>query len=473
MGATGQRTGPSITCSTSGASNVVTKFLAFSAGWSIPGFVDFPTAMKMMAPGAAAISYADLDAKLMASYGTNKIYTAQLREILSGATLDFDVDYSQGADTQLPHLAVIKRLALQLSQTARQALHEKDFEEAALDLGAEADILWLWKQEPVLISSLVRIACARIAFGAAWEGLQHNGWNDAQLAGLQAKWQQLNFFTNLDSVLAAERAFGSDWMAKARKFTNVAQLSSVLVLYGTPNPTPTFGDWMGELFKDPKAALKDVYDRYPKFWIWKSSWSYEEELCGLQMITAQVEACRRIDILGNCASTLEELPNQTSNILHTFPKFDNHFLAGFGSMDSVHQRGLVKSAQIEVSRRMLVTAIALERYHLRHGNWPETLDELVPEFLPKAPIDFMDGRPLRYKPGTNGLYVLYSVGMDGKDDGGSAFPQPGETTFSNFADMQDIVWPQPASAQQIQEFEKQHAKPTTAPPAVEAPPPAK
>ena len=456
----------------SGVSNMAGQFLAFSGRWFIPHSDDFSSAMKLMAPGAAAISYTNLDAKLMASYETNKIQAAQLREILRGAKIDFEVDYSHGVDTPLPHLAEIKRMSLQLSETARQALHERDFGEAALDLGAEADMLRLLSQEPVLISSLVRIACARIAIGAAWEGLQRNGWNDAQLAALQAKWQQLNLFTNLDAVMAAERAFAIDALAKARHFTNVAQLSPFWGLTGPPPATPTFGDWLGELMKDPKAAINDAYIRYPKFWMWKSSWSYEEELCALQMITAEVEACRRIDTLNYCALTLGELPNQTSNILHSFPKSESHFMASYGYMDGPLHRGLVKSVQAEVSRQLLVTAIALERFHLRHSAWPDTLEKLVPDFLPQVPLDFMDGKPLRYRSGINGLYVLYSVGLDGKDDGGDPSPPPNETSFNNFGDMRDIVWPQPASPQQIQDFGKKHNGSTNAL-LLEAPPPAK
>ena len=65
-------------------------------------------------------------------------------------------------------------------------------------------------------------------------------------------------------------------------------------------------------------------------------------------------------------------------------------------------------------RRIVVTAIALERYRLRHKEYPARLSDLTPEFLSKLPIDFMDGKPLRYRPKDDGTYLLYSVGEDGK-----------------------------------------------------------
>ncbi len=61
--------------------------------------------------------------------------------------------------------------------------------------------------------------------------------------------------------------------------------------------------------------------------------------------------------------------------------------------------------------------LAAERYRLAHGALPETLRDLVPTYLPEAPMDPFDGKPLRYKRLERG-YAVYSVGPDGNDDGG-------------------------------------------------------
>jgi hypothetical protein len=45
--------------------------------------------------------------------------------------------------------------------------------------------------------------------------------------------------------------------------------------------------------------------------------------------------------------------------------------------------------------------------------------------LPAVPADPFDGQPLRFKPTPDGL-VLYSIGRDRKDDGGSDPEQKGE-----------------------------------------------
>jgi ABC-type Na+ efflux pump permease subunit len=67
--------------------------------------------------------------------------------------------------------------------------------------------------------------------------------------------------------------------------------------------------------------------------------------------------------------------------------------------------------------RCASTALACERYRLARGAWPSALEELVPRFLPRLPIDPFDGKPIRFRR-ENDHFVLYSVGEDRRDDGG-------------------------------------------------------
>jgi len=73
--------------------------------------------------------------------------------------------------------------------------------------------------------------------------------------------------------------------------------------------------------------------------------------------------------------------------------------------------------------RMANLAIALERYRAQYGTLPETLDALTPDFLRQVPLDPLVSqdapRQIQYAPVGQG-YVLYSVGMNGVDDGGIA-----------------------------------------------------
>ena len=67
---------------------------------------------------------------------------------------------------------------------------------------------------------------------------------------------------------------------------------------------------------------------------------------------------------------------------------------------------------------LVITAIALKRYAIRHGQPPDQLAALVPDFLTALPTDLMDGQPLRYRLNPDGTFVLYSVGANLQDDGG-------------------------------------------------------
>ncbi len=73
----------------------------------------------------------------------------------------------------------------------------------------------------------------------------------------------------------------------------------------------------------------------------------------------------------------------------------------------------------EAITRMLILELALHAYQLEHGCPPESLEQLVPEFLSALPIDPFDpnGGPFRYPCSDDGP-IVYSVGPDGDDDGG-------------------------------------------------------
>jgi len=80
----------------------------------------------------------------------------------------------------------------------------------------------------------------------------------------------------------------------------------------------------------------------------------------------------------------------------------------------------------------LRAAIAAERYRVAHGTPPNSLEALVPEFLPAVPRDPFGSGPLRFRSSVTrgdspGGYVVYSIGGDGIDNGGvdrpSAFAQ--------------------------------------------------
>jgi hypothetical protein len=69
--------------------------------------------------------------------------------------------------------------------------------------------------------------------------------------------------------------------------------------------------------------------------------------------------------------------------------------------------------------------VALERYRLANGRYPETLAALVPAYLAEAPMDPGSGLGVGYRAPSGGpyeggrAYVVYTTGSDGVDNGGA------------------------------------------------------
>jgi hypothetical protein len=74
-----------------------------------------------------------------------------------------------------------------------------------------------------------------------------------------------------------------------------------------------------------------------------------------------------------------------------------------------------------------------------------------------VPIDYMDGKTMKYHLTADGDYTLYSVGENGKDDGGDASILPGKTSPRNLWDRKDFIWPSPALPEEIETYRQEAA----------------
>ena len=101
-----------------------------------------------------------------------------------------------------------------------------------------------------------------------------------------------------------------------------------------------------------------------------------------------------------------------------------------------HYRGLA-------DRRAAAVLLAIRLYEVDHGTTPMKLDQLVPKYLPAVPIDPFapDGHVLRYV-ATPGAEAVYSVGENGRDDGGSVqLLRPANGRMPDPWQMLDAVFP--------------------------------
>ena len=113
-------------------------------------------------------------------------------------------------------------------------------------------------------------------------------------------------------------------------------------------------------------------------------------------------------------------------------------------------RALLQEFRALTDRRAAATILAIRLYRLDHaGRYPPSLQELVPAYLPSVPADPMaaGGKALRYRPDATPP-VIYSVGEDGIDNGGTSLPD--DTLRGYRWNQPDAVYPlarQPAATQ--------------------------
>lgn len=103
--------------------------------------------------------------------------------------------------------------------------------------------------------------------------------------------------------------------------------------------------------------------------------------------------------------------------------------------------------------------IALLRYGLRHGEYPEHLAQLVPDYLRAVPVDWMSGEPVRYQRHDTCGFRIRGCGDDGKDHGGHIRGSLVSVTLDATAGKRpwaqegyDLVWPSRAGDSRKQEF---------------------
>ncbi|HEX3101056.1 MAG TPA: hypothetical protein VHQ01_04665, partial [Pyrinomonadaceae bacterium] len=217
------------------------------------------------------------------------------------------------------------------------------------------------------------------------------------------------------------------------------------------------GDWTDEL-KDDWHGVEIAGAKF----MWRTSWTYSDELHMLQSYQVILDAMRTIQTNQSFNPTLTNMVNRlnamgiTNNPEDFWTKLDVPDLRRLFSESAQSLSGIIhRTMSAETSKRIVITAIALKRFQLKHGNFPEKLSELTPEFLASVPLDAVDGNPLRYRRNADGTYLLYSIGQNGVDDGGDPSLAI-SATVSNFnwqnSRALDWVWPQPATDAEVQYY---------------------
>lgn len=390
--------------------------------------------------GADEMAWGDFGGQFNEYQGT---LDAACAAALSGP-IRFNLTASRGPNILLPHLATLKNLTLMLTSRTMLALHDGDKEAAWTNLMANTRLVTAWEIEPIEISHLVRFAETKIVFNSTWQALQVGGWRDEQLARLQAEWESINFITNLPETAAFKRAS----TAATCDFNRNQSLTS----------RPSFGSFLYQAIKSPRSFWPELQYRWSGDAYLRTG-SYIDET-DLLLFFRDRELELRKAIQSPTWAQMRQLAGIT-NYVPFQSKSQTNFPLRFISLLPMQNIGVMlqregvtfvgRAAEAEAERRVLVTALALERYRRKDGSYPRSLSALVPDFLKSTPVDFIDGQPLRYRLKDDGHFLLYSIGLDCVDDGGTIpsrhRPVPAEfVPDTPGASLKgDIVWPLPAS----------------------------
>lgn len=342
-----------------------------------------------------------------------KVYETPRQELLaasarSRARYNIKYDLENPWGILVPHLGVIKQASQDLSLKASSELAIGNNESAMEDLRLIARLTHSLDTELFLITYMVKVACLQLLVQPIWEGLALGQWSDAQLEELQRTMSGFNFVGDLVAPLAMEQAAGvltGDILLKHKK---KAELFNALFNGGTRSP-----------FANLYVSL------VPRGWFYLEQYNCARLF--QEFIWPGFDPTNRIIHPHVSDQNAAKLHKLLTGARH--PIFNHLFFATqlLPAVDKTQRR----SAQAQTAVHEAAIACALERYRRKHGDYPGDLAALTQEFMPSVPHDVIGGKPMHYKAAKT--FVLYSIGWDEKDNGGT----PGKILWDEKGDW---VW---------------------------------
>lgn len=309
----------------------------------------------------------------------------------------FWINFEDGAGALLPHLAKMKGIAQYTRLRAIALLAEGQTDAALHDLHLAMRINGALQDEPTLISQLVRIAIAHINLSVIWEGLADHRWSEAQLATLEHELAQMDFLADYHTGMKGERYLGTWAMDYLRR-------TGDLDIFNEPSDAANHGDFGGQM---EQAVGRLLFGLAPTGWFDQNKLSLAQKHATL--IRPLVDQEKQI------VSPAES--RRTATALQTMrpTPYDLFSAALIPAINKSAQ----KFADAQTYANLARIAVALERHRLASGGYPESLAALVPKFIAQLPHDIINSQPLKYRHTADGSFILYSVGWNETDDGGT------------------------------------------------------
>jgi hypothetical protein len=301
-----------------------------------------------------------------------------------------------------------RKTAQTLAAAVVNDLHRGRLDPALTNLSALIALARFDGEGGWLVDRMIQVAIAGLAITATWESLQSPGWTEAQLASLQSEWQRLELARGFAYTAEMERAYAVAHYELAR--TNATERRQMLGASGSG-----------------RKGLTDMFYENIYLPFWATSWSRQDELNFLETMQPLIEGVRSATTNGDYHAMRATIAAAMRDV-HSRRTVLNRFRYPLASIVVPNwEKATTTLLRYETQRQMALTALALKRYQLKHGKVPASLAALTPEFLPAAPIDYMNGRLLTYVRLSDERFTLRSVGLDEHDDEGGG---------------DDLIWPE-------------------------------
>src|ERR1035437_9452559 len=322
----------------------------------------------------------------------------EVREALKRPYAVIPGDYLKPFEQPIPNFVTMRAVAQTLAQRAQCFLLLNRPEEALPELTLMHDVCRILEKPPTgqpetLVEAMINVAITGLYVATAQEGFRLHEWQAPQLAALQAQLAEINLPPWLAAAFQAEQAA----TCHAAEMTQPSQISMI----GLHSAKRTIWKKIMDL---PNHAI----DLAPRGWV------YQNMAVCARMIQIQKE---------NVLDTNQNVtPRGAELVAKDIAKVLEHNHSPFYLLARIAIPNFTKAMQVCAFNQTLANqaqiACALERYRLAHGEYPETLDTLVPQFIEKLPHDLIGGEPLIYRRTDDGKFQLYSVGWNETDDGG-------------------------------------------------------
>lgn len=311
-----------------------------------------------------------------------------LHQVTTRPKSRYPIDCTQGMLTLLPHLSGIKTFANLLHDEAMLHAEKGNPAGAAKSVQTGLALGRSLKNEPFVISQSARAGVNYVVCDSLERCVNRVILTDEQLVALASSLHASDDTTTMSRALAGERASFVENFRVSAKVRDAATPSenSEEERVSLPQTQQNFAltRWTGMFERD--------------LWFWLTS-----------METNIAVAARPAPE----SLAMTNLVNAQS--LEARKKF--YLLSGL--LLRPYERVTQRAARDSACLRTAETALAVERFRLAHQNQlPDSIAALVPAYLKSVPTDPFDGQPLRYRRLEKG-YVIYSLGADLKDDGGS------------------------------------------------------